>query len=215
MAARRACRYRSRANDHEKRAESTDVEHAKVRYRSRVRLSRDDPDRMVGMRDDCRIASRGVGRHLRADRDSRPSSLRASASIRGADCHHGHGVRMVVGQRRCTFWPARVPERRSSQRYSAVLARGAVGAVRDSTQYLAALASGATTRLGARRRIRRPGVLSRRCGAGSRSFQRPGCSARRSRNRLGVHLAGRACDCKPLGWRNAPFSSANRRRRHE
>lgn len=112
MAARRACRYRSRANDHEKRAESTDVEHGKVRYRSRVRLSRDDPDRMAGMRDDCRIASRGVGRHLCADRDSRPSSLRASARIRGADCHHGHDVRMVMGQRRCTFRPARVPERR-------------------------------------------------------------------------------------------------------
>ncbi len=215
MAARRACRYRSRASDHEKRAESTDVEHGKVRYRSRVRLSRDDPDRMAGMRDDCRIASRGVGRHLCADRDSRPSSLRASASIRGADCHHGHGVRMVMGQRRCTFRPARVPERRSSQRYSAVLARGAVGAVRDSTQYLAALASGATAHLGARRCIRRPRILSRRCGAGGRSFHRSGCSARRSRNRLGVHLAGRACDCKPLGWRNAPFSSANRRRRHE
>lgn len=211
MVARRACRYRSRANDHEKRAESTDVEHAKVRYRSRVRLSRDDPDRMAGMRDDCRIASRGVGRHLCADRDSRPSSLRASASIRGADCHHGHGVRMVMGQRRCTFRPARVSERRFSQRHSAVLARGAVGAVRDSTQHLAALASGATARLGARQRIRRPRVLSRRCGAGGRLLQRSGCS----RNRLGIHLAGRACDCKPLGWRNAPFSSANRRRRHE
>ena len=138
----------------------------------RVRLSRDDPNRMAGLRNDSRIASRRVGRHLCADRDSRPSSLRASTYIRGADCDHGHGVRVVMGQRRCPFRPARVPERRFSQRDSTVLARGAVGAVRDSTQYRAALASSATAHLGARRRIR-AGVLSRRCGAGGRSFQDP------------------------------------------
>jgi len=141
------------------------------------------------MRDDCRIATRRVGSRVRADRDGRPSSLRAPTVLRGAARPHGHGVRMVMGQCRCAFRPACVPERRFARRNGAVLACGAMGAVRDSTQYFAALAPGATAHLGARRRIRRPGVLSRRCGAGGRSFQRSDCSARRNRNRLGVHLA--------------------------
>ena len=60
------------------------------------------------------------------------------------------------------------------------------------------------------------GPASFRAGAALGPFiSGSGRSARRCRNRLGDHLAGRACDCKPLGWRNAPFSCTNRRRRHE
>ena len=180
----------------------------------RVRLSRDDPNRMAGLRNDSRIASRRVGRHLCADRDSRPSSLRASTYIRGADCDHGHGVRVVMGQRRCPFRPARVPERRFLKGTAPYWLAGlwALFAIQLNTVLHWLRARPLISALVGAFAGWRPFAQVRRWGP---FISGSGRSARRCRNRLGDHLAGRACDCKPLGWRNAPFSCTNRRRRHE